>query len=104
MHRIADEYPYSELLEAFQGADAVVNTVGTEQVSETVSHSFVDAAIEAGVKRFMPSEYGLNNSLGRAKILGGLFMGKAKLLAYLRSKEETGLTWTGLATGSLIDW
>ena len=82
----------------------MVNATGTGQVSEAVSRSFIDAAIEAGVKRYMPSEFGLNNLIGKATVLGDIFANKAKLLEYLRSKEETGLTWTGLATGSLLDW
>ena len=64
----------------------------------------MDAAIEVGVKRYIPSEFGVNTFQKELKELGDPFMGKLVLLEYLKGKEGTGLTWTGLATGSFLDW
>ena len=52
--RIPDEYPYDEIVEAFRGQDAVVNCITSTQVEE--QFKFIDAAVEAGVKRYVPSE------------------------------------------------
>ncbi|KAJ5702493.1 isoflavone reductase family protein [Penicillium malachiteum] len=63
----------------------------------------IDAAIQAGVKRFIPTEY-VNNTCIAAGELVTLYAEKAKVAAYLKSKESTGLTWTAIHTGQFFDW
>jgi hypothetical protein len=63
----------------------------------------IDAAIQAGVKRFILTEYG-NNTCAAASELVLLYAEKAKVIDYLKSHEATGLTWTAIYTGQFFDW
>ncbi|KAK5173792.1 uncharacterized protein LTR77_002473 [Saxophila tyrrhenica] len=100
--KIADSYPQDEIIAAFQGQDAVVNAITSTLVEEQLR--FIDAAIEAGVKRYVPSEYGMNNLRPEARALNSVFDGKGKVQEYLKSKESTGLTWNAIGCGMWIDW
>jgi hypothetical protein len=64
----------------------------------------IDAAIQAGVKRFLPSELSANGIAKAARELVPPFQQKWEVLEYLKEKEGQGLSWTGLATGPLLDW
>ncbi|RAH47335.1 aromatic alcohol reductase [Aspergillus brunneoviolaceus CBS 621.78] len=99
---IPDSYPQEDLIKAFQGQDAVVNAITSFSVAEQLK--FIDAAITAGVKRFVPSEYGLDNNTPAAQELSPVFKDKGQVQAYLRSKEADGLTWTAIACGMWIGW
>ncbi|KAK3949717.1 hypothetical protein QBC32DRAFT_266174 [Pseudoneurospora amorphoporcata] len=93
----------SSLQSAFKGQDAVVSVLATAAVQE--QKKIVDAAIAAGVKRFVPSEFGVNTrqkGVEKTKI-GELLAGKREVVDYLIQKEGTGLTWTGLSTGFFFE-
>ncbi|KAK3485375.1 uncharacterized protein B0T23DRAFT_46476 [Neurospora hispaniola] len=92
----------SSLASAFQGQDAVVSTIATGAVQE--QKKVIDAAIEAGVKRFVPSEFGVHTRKeGVEKTrLGGLLEGKRAVVDYLIGKEGD-ISWTGLSTGLFFD-
>jgi hypothetical protein len=87
---------------AFKGQDAVVSVVGATAFDE--QKKFVDAAVRAGVKRFLPSEFSINSQNEAVLQLIPLFAQKKDLIEYLRSKEAEGLTWTAIATSGLFDW
>jgi uncharacterized protein YbjT (DUF2867 family) len=87
---------------AFKGQDAVVNASTSFSVAE--QHKFIDAAIAAGVKRYLPSEYRLDNNNPEAQELSPVFKDKGMVQQYLRSKESSGLTWTAIACGMWIGW
>lgn len=63
----------------------------------------IDAAVQAGVKRFIPSEYGNNTCVAAAELVP-LYGDKAKVIAHLKNQEEKGLTWTAIHTGQFFDW
>jgi hypothetical protein len=65
---------------------------------------FVDAAVDAKVKRYVASEYGLNNNKPEARALNSVFREKGEIQDYLRSKESTGLEWMAIACGMWIKW
>lgn len=65
---------------------------------------FVDAAVRAGVKRFLPSEFSVSSENAAVLQLLPLFGQKKEVIEYLKSKESVGLTWTGIATSGLFDW
>ncbi|KFX96163.1 hypothetical protein O988_05451 [Pseudogymnoascus sp. VKM F-3808] len=90
------------LIEAFKGQDAVISTVGATGFGD--QKKFVDASIRAGVKRFIPSEFSASSQDKAVVGLLPLFGQKAEIVEYLRSKESTGLTWTGVAASCLFDW
>lgn len=95
-------YSESELAEIFRGQDAVISAVGATGFDE--QKKFIDAAVEAGVKRFLPSELSSNTLSGAVRELVPVFEPKKAVLDYLKEKEYTGLTWTGLAVGPMLDW
>ncbi len=98
----ADYESEEDLVRAFKGQDAIVSIVGGAGFSQ--QRTFIDAAIKAGVKRFLPSEYSTNTRSQAVRELLPLFQAKQDILDYLREKDGTGLTWTGLAVGPLLDW
>ncbi|MCJ1404241.1 hypothetical protein MMC11_007466 [Xylographa trunciseda] len=103
VHRISDDYPEAELIAAFKGQDAVISTI-THSASGG-QKPIIDAAIKAGVKRFVPSEFGSNTGNANATaLLPGLFGEKVEIVNYLKEKEGTGLTWSAFVTGAFFDW
>lgn len=95
-------YTETELAKAFAGHDAIISAVGANAFLE--QKVFIDAAIKAGIKRFIPSEYSSNTRSEAVRQLVPVFEPKKVVLDYLKEKEPSGLTWTGLATGILFDW
>lgn len=102
IHRVSDDYPGPELLEAFKGQDAVISLVPTASAAQ--QKPFIDAAINAGVKRFVPSDFGTDSSNDKAvEVLPSFFKGKRDIEEYLRTKEDKGLTWTAFVTGIFFE-
>jgi nucleoside-diphosphate-sugar epimerase len=92
----------SSLQAALEGQDAVVSVLATLAADAQIT--LIDAAIAAGVKRFLPSEFGckLDNPNTR-KI--PIFAAKVKVEDYLKAKsKETSLTYTFIYTSALLDW
>jgi hypothetical protein len=87
---------------AFKGQDVIISVVGATAFGE--QKKFVDAALRAGVKLFIPSEFSVSSQNEAVLQLLPLFGQKKELVEYLRSKESEGLTWTGIATSGLLDW
>ncbi len=103
--RHVDYASFESIKEALQGQDAVVSVVGTGAIA--VQRLFVDAAVAAGVRRFVPSEFGVNTRKVRGTPIGGVLKGKIAVVDYLEevvAKGESELTWTGVATGLFFDW
>ncbi|KAF2249668.1 isoflavone reductase family protein [Trematosphaeria pertusa] len=106
--QVSDAFTVSELTEAFKGQDAVVAALSTTPVTkDDLAFRIIDAAVAAGVKRLIPSEFGTNNLDPRARSLVPVYDLKGKMLEYLikRAKESNGaLTWTSISCGSWLDW
>ncbi|KAI1616304.1 NmrA-like family protein [Exophiala viscosa] len=95
-------YTENKLVKAFAGHDAVISAVGaTGFLDQKV---IIDATVKAGVKRFIPSEFSSNTRSEAVRHLVPVFEPKKMVLDYLKAKEASGLSWTGLATGILFDW
>ena len=92
----------SELAKALEGQDAVVSSVGATGFQD--QKVLIDAAIKAGVKRFIPSELSSNTMSAIVRQLVPVFRPKKAILDYLKEKESAGLTWTGIAVGPMLDW
>ncbi len=102
VHHIGDDYPEAELLEAFKGQDAVISTIATANAVR--QQTMADAAIKAGVKRFVPSEFGSDTRNEKAmEILPQYFQGKKETVDYLKGKENEGLTWSAFVTGPFFE-
>ncbi|KAK4445551.1 hypothetical protein QBC34DRAFT_413025 [Podospora aff. communis PSN243] len=99
-----DYTSFDSLKSAFDGQDAVVSVVATLAVPS--QKTAVDAAVAAGVKRFIPSEFGINTRKLEGKAIGKILASKIGIVDYLdeKAKENPGFTWTGLSTGLFFDW
>ncbi|KAJ9296544.1 hypothetical protein DTO271G3_5242 [Paecilomyces variotii] len=98
---IKTDYSPESLVSALKGQDAVVSAITTSAVLE--QKKIIDAAIAAGVKRFIPSEFGCDSSnpvtLQRVPPLNA----KNQIREYLESKQDQ-IEWTAIYTGSFFDW
>ncbi|KAM4063035.1 NAD(P)H-binding domain-containing protein [Hirsutella rhossiliensis] len=87
---------------ALAGQDAVVAALGAPGLG--LQPTLVDAAVAAGVRRFLPSEFGsdLANPLTRKL---PVFADKARTSDYLEAKASTTLlTYTLVSNGPFLDW
>ncbi|PYH91860.1 isoflavone reductase family protein-like protein [Aspergillus ellipticus CBS 707.79] len=102
VHRITDDYPEDKLLEVFHGQDAVISTIATANTTQQLA--LIDAAVKAGVKHFVPSEFGTDtrNEKGLA-IFSQRFQAKVDVVKYLKTREKDGLTWSAFVTGPFFD-
>ncbi|UKZ74708.1 hypothetical protein TrVFT333_002378 [Trichoderma virens FT-333] len=100
---VPDSYPTDELIPAFQGQDVVINCMTSLSVAD--QFRIIDAAIAAGVRRYVPSEYGLNNMRHDAQALNLVFHDKGKIQEYLRAKAQAGvIEWMSISCGMWIRW
>lgn len=101
MHRC--EYDdFDSLVAIFRGQDAVVSTTGTFAAKYQLTA--INAAAAAGVRRFLPSEYGGNTSLIGVTSYPPFAVEKKTMVEHLRTKESQGLTWTALCVGIFFSW
>lgn len=96
------DYSEASLVEAFKGQDAVVSALGAGGLGDTTK--VIDAAVKAGVKRFLPSEYGSNTLNAKATALIPVFGLKTQIIEHLKKQEAKGLTWTAIEAGPAFDW
>ena len=100
--RTRDDYPESDTMPAFKGQDAVISTISFAALGQ--QKSLVDSAVKAGVKRFIPSEFGADPSNERnLQVMPSFFGTKKEVLDHLRSVEGKGLSWTVIANGPNFD-
>ena len=98
-----DPTSVDELTAALKGQDAVVSTVARAGVrGQTV---LVDAAIAAGVKRILPSEYAGDLSNPNAATLPP-FADKIHVRKYVEAKVAAGadITYSFLVSSIFLDW
>ena len=101
---IADDFPQAELERAFAGQDVVVNAGSGAAVTD--QKRIIDAAVAAGVRRYLPSEFGSDTSDPKVAALAPVWVEKEHVTDYLKTKEGAGagkLTWTAVATGPFLD-
>ena len=92
----------SSLEEACKSQDAVISTLG--YLAEAEQTRLMEAAVAAGVKRFIPSEFGVDLLNEKGKALP-VFAGKVAAQKYLEGKAKAGeITYTFLANGLYLDW
>ncbi|TAQ89860.1 hypothetical protein B7494_g1832 [Chlorociboria aeruginascens] len=98
----ADFESVESLTAALKGQDAVVSAVGFAGLAGQTT--IIDAAIAAGVKRFLPSEYGsdLDNPLVKPLPVFGHKVAIQKHLEDVSAKSD--LTYTLVRTGPFLDW
>ncbi|KAI9831847.1 MAG: hypothetical protein M1826_002879 [Phylliscum demangeonii] len=95
------DYTLDALAKAFDGQDAVSCTIhaGDEKL-------IIDAAVKAGVKRYLPSEFGADTTNKKAQEICPLLKPKTEIVEYLQSKakEHPDFSWTAVQCGGFYDW
>lgn len=102
---LSDDFPIDELIPALKDQDAIVSTVYGAQVD--LQKRLADAAIKAGVKRFIPSDFGSCDSQSkRAMELAPIYVAKSQVRDHLEklAQENPGFSWTSLVCGHFFDW
>lgn len=89
---------------ALAGEDAVVSAIATSATGPQ-QQKLADAAYAVGVKRFIPSEFGINTRKLQGLAIGKIVAGKTKLVDDLQKKAEENnkFSWTGLSNGLFFD-
>ena len=99
---IVDYSDGQSLKKALSGHDAVVSCLPRTLILDQLS--LIDIAIEAGVRRFIPSEFGANLQNEKARKLVN-YRDKVKVENYLSEKAAAGeITYTLIYTNALLDW
>ncbi|KAI1100266.1 putative oxidoreductase CipA-like protein [Jackrogersella minutella] len=89
------------LTKGLEGQDAVVSVVGLLGLTQQIP--LIEAAIEAGVKRFIPSEYGGDAENEKALQLPP-FRAKKAITDVLKKEAASGsITYTLITTGPFLD-
>lgn len=103
IHRL-DLTSKSALVSALQGQDAVVSLLSRYAVHQ--QPLIIDAAIEAGVYRFIPSDFGIDSRMVGEHKLSYQIERKIKTQNYLSEKaaQYPDFSWTGLGIGLLFDY
>ncbi|KAI2471088.1 NAD(P)-binding protein, partial [Annulohypoxylon bovei var. microspora] len=99
--KIVDYTSQDSLVKALQGQDAVVATLASSALDAQLP--LIDAAVKAGVKRFIPSDFGSDTYHPKVATLPSYKI-KVDVQNAVKKAAESGLTWTGVANGPFLDW
>lgn len=101
---ISSDQTDDELVDVLKGQDALITTFGG--TNSRLQIKLADACVEAGVKRFIPADFGSCDSSSELALkLMPLYREKQKVRKYLQNLAKQGnLTWTSLVTGHFFDY
>ncbi|EHY57806.1 oxidoreductase CipA-like protein [Exophiala dermatitidis NIH/UT8656] len=102
--REVDYSDVASLTSALQGINVVVSVLATAVVGGQTP--LIEAAVAAGVSRFIPSEFGSNTVNPNAAQLP-VFKGKVETLGVLKSKVQSNpgsFSYTQIINGPFFDW
>ncbi|KAL7920331.1 hypothetical protein ACQKWADRAFT_328783 [Trichoderma austrokoningii] len=90
--------------EVLQGQDALVSAISSAALDD--QKTIIDAAVAARVRRFLPSEYGVDNRRTEERDMGWMVVNKIKVNEYLDevAAKNKWFSWTGIACGLFFDW
>lgn len=70
----------------------------------TLQKRIVDACLAAGIKKFIPNEFGFDSGNPEIQRRLPAYEARGELIQYLKTKqEEKQLEWVGLAVGTIFD-
>jgi hypothetical protein len=102
--REVDYGSHTSIVSALDTVDIVISTLGFSNLYE-IQRSIIDASLEAGVSRFIPSEFGNDSANPLVRRLP-VFADKIKTQEYLESKvaEKPEFSYTFAYNNSFLDW
>jgi hypothetical protein len=97
------DFSTTSLRSALAGQDLIISTTAGGDSDQQID--IIDAAVAAGVRRFMPHEFGhdtLNQKISRRIVKSA---GRAKVIEHLRAVTTNtfDFEWIGVATGYTLD-
>jgi nucleoside-diphosphate-sugar epimerase len=106
---VSDGFTTEELIPVLQGQDAVITTV--QGTNSALQIRIANAAVKAGVKRFIPADFGSfdSNSPWALGIMP-LYLEKENVRSHLKQLSETSsntggsFSWTSLVSGHFFDY
>lgn len=101
MLEVDESWPEDQLVDRLKGQDAIVQVAFADPAK---SKSLIDAAVKAGVKVLIASEFGSDTSDDAVVEKLPFFGQKREVLEYLKTKESSGLIWSGIINGAFFDW
>lgn len=101
MLEVDESWPEDQLVAKLKGQDAIVQVAFADPAK---SKSLIDAAIKAEVKTIIASEFGSDTSDDAVVKKLPFFGQKREVLEYLKTKESSGLFWSGIINGAFFDW
>jgi putative NADH-flavin reductase len=101
VRRVADDYPPDGLVKAFQNIDVIISAISMMGMHE--QYKFIDAALEAKVKRYFPTEFGLDELPDWLTELRPMFRTKHDVRDYLIAREGQGLEWTVIVCNGFFE-
>lgn len=90
------------LTSALLGHDALVSTLSSTSIEQQLL--LVSAAAQAGIQRFLPSEFGSNTPLAKIGALPAFQPKVAVQDALKKAAAATGMSYTVICTGPFLDW
>jgi hypothetical protein len=105
----ADYSNKDALVKAFTGQDVVISAVGAAAHHEPIHGDManfdkivIDAALQAGVKWIIPTEFGPDTS--HPAVVGNLLMSAKIATADFLKKNESAIAHTFVVTGVFLEW
>jgi hypothetical protein len=92
-----------DLVTSLQDIEVVISCLATSAMGS--QNPLIDASVAAGVKRFIPAEFGMDSQNPLAMQLPVCVM-KTETQQHLReqSSAKPDFTWTAIANGLFLDW
>ena len=97
-----DYSDHGALVNALRGEEVVISAVGGAALAKNFDSSLIKAALAAGVKWFIPSEFGIDTShpVAASNPVLASKVATGKLL----QENESRLAYTFIDTGLFLDW
>jgi hypothetical protein len=101
--KVVDYSSRDTLVAALAGVDAVVSAIATQSID--TQKAIIDAAVDAGVKFFIPSEFGLANTHPLLRRDFPIFEDKNVIQEHLESHRLQGnIDYALIFVGLFLDW
>ncbi|KAF4306985.1 isoflavone reductase family protein [Botryosphaeria dothidea] len=98
---VRSDYSPESLTQALMGQDAVVSMITITALAE--QQKVANAAIAAGVKLFLPSEFGSDTASDAVIAAVPFFKPKKDFIDFLAANEAK-MSWAAIVTGPFFDW